>query len=83
MTTHANLPVEKLSPWYFAIGWARQIMIQNIERVQALGLSTTYDENHLKQLDDMEQFLKMSWDTWMTDLENNCAHSGTEVPSES
>lgn len=83
MAIRTDLPHEKLSHWYFAIGWARQIMIQYIENTRALGLTTTYDERHLEQLDDMEQFLKMSWDVWMDDLEQNCAHSGLEVPHES
>lgn len=83
MAIRTDLPNEKLSPWYFAIGWAKQVMIQNIERVQALGLPTTYDERHLEQLDDMEQFFKMSWDVWMDSIENDCAHSGLEVSRES
>jgi hypothetical protein len=83
MAIRTDIPNEKLSPWYFAIGWARQTVIQEIKRAQALGLSTAYDERHLVQLDDMEQFLKMSWDVWMDDLEENCAHSGLEVSSES
>lgn len=83
MAIPTELPPEKLSHWYFAIGWARQVMIQNIERVQALGLATTYDERHLEQLEDMEQFLKMSWDVWMDSIEKECAHSGLEVSHES
>lgn len=79
MTTHIDLPVEKLTPWYFAIGWAKQVMIYSIERTKAHGMSTEYDERHLRQLEDMEQFLQMSWDVWMDDLEKNCAHNGVEV----
>lgn len=82
MTTHIDLPVEKLTPWYFAVGWAKQVMIQNIVRVKALGMSTEYDERHLEQLEDMEQFLKMSWDVWMDELEKDCAHTRVEVSRE-
>lgn len=83
MAIRTELPPEKLSPWYFAIGWARQVMIHQMQRAQAIGLSTAYDERHLAQLDDMEQFLKMSWDVWMDSIEKDCAHSGLEVSHES
>lgn len=83
MAIPTELPHEKINQWYFAIGWARQVMIHQIQRVQALGLSTTYDERHLEQLEDMEQFLQMSWDTWLDNIQKECAHSGLEVSHES
>jgi hypothetical protein len=39
-----------------------------------LGLNCTYDRYNLQKLQDMEQFLKMSWDAWMDSMEATCNH---------
>ena len=57
-----------LSPWYYAVSWARHSLQSLINRYGELGLDTAYDEKQLKKLLDLEQFLKMSWDQWMESL---------------
>ena len=57
-----------LSPWYYAVSWARHSLQSQINRYAELGLDTAYDEKQLKKLLDLEQFLKMSWDQWMESL---------------
>jgi hypothetical protein len=63
------LPNEKLTPWWLAIGWARTVLQQRIVQYEAQGWNAAYDIRQLQQLDDMEMFLKMSWDQWMDELE--------------
>ena len=57
-----------LSPWYYAVGWARHSLQSQIKRYNDLGLNTAYDEKQLEKLVELEQFLKMSWDQWMESL---------------
>lgn len=52
----------KLSPWYFAVSWARFQLEQKIRQYTDWGFSTSYDEQQLERLLDLEQFLKMTWD---------------------
>jgi len=66
--TMTEVPNEKLSPWYFTVRYASLVIQQRIAENTAHGLDSAYDEHNLKQLTDMEQFFKMSWDTWMDDL---------------
>lgn len=68
MDTHTNLPTEKLSSWYYAVRWGGYHIQQSIKTQQASGLSAEYDVYQLQQLEDLEQFLKMSWDTMMDQL---------------
>jgi hypothetical protein len=55
----------KLSPWYFAVSWARIQLEQKIEQFKGWGFTTSYDEAQLERLLDLEQFLKMTWDERM------------------
>ena len=57
-----------LSPWYYAVGWAKHTLQLQITRYQGLGLNTSYEEKQLERLVELEQFLKMSWDQWMESL---------------
>jgi hypothetical protein len=54
-----------LSPWYYAVSWARHSLQAQVNRYSELGLNTAYDEKQVAQLLELEQFLKMSWDQWM------------------
>jgi len=68
MATTTNLPNGNLSTWYYAVKWGIYHIEQSIERSKQAGFKATYDEHQLRQLEDLEQFLKMSWDKWMDDL---------------
>jgi hypothetical protein len=57
-----------LSPWYYAVGWAKHTLQLQITRYNGLGLNTSYEEKQLERLVELEQFLKMSWDQWMESL---------------
>lgn len=63
--THTPIANTKLSVWYFAVSWAAQVLQQRITESERLGLPTSYDMHQLAQLQDLEQFLKMSWDQWL------------------
>jgi len=82
MDTHTSFPSEKLSPWYFSVRWAIYHVESSIARCVEHGLSTTYDEQQLVKLQDLEQFLKMSWDVWMDELATTCCHAVQEMPNE-
>ena len=68
MNTHTPVDNFKLSPWYFAVSWARRILQDKIVQHEKNGFNPVYDIHQLQQLDDLEQFLKMSWDEWMQSL---------------
>ena len=59
----------KLSPWYYAVLAAKAVMQQKItEMEQADIVSPAFYIARLEELEDLEQFLKMSWDQWMESL---------------
>ena len=64
----AKVDNTNLSPWYYAVGWAKHSLQNQINRCAELGLNTSYDEKQLERLVELEQFLKMSWDEWMDSL---------------
>lgn len=66
---HSKIENIKLSPWYFAVHWAGIHLQERIVDSESLGVDPTYDMLQLKQLQDLEQFLKMSWDAWMDGIE--------------
>jgi len=68
MNTHTPVDNFKLSPWYFAVHWARSVLQDKIRRCEELDFNPVYDIHQLEQLDDLEQFLKMSWDEWMQSI---------------
>jgi len=82
MDTHTSFPSEKLSLWYFSVRWAIYHVESSIARRVEQGFSTTYDEQQLVRLQDLEQFLKMSWDVWMDELATTCCHAVQEMPNE-
>lgn len=67
-----EVPNEKLSPWYFTVRYAGMVLQQRIRDNRALGLTSEYDQHQLAQLQDMEQFFKMSWDVWMDSMQASC-----------
>ena len=64
----ATVDNNDLSPWYYAVGWAKHTLQLQITRYNGLGLNTNYEEKQLERLVELEQFLKMSWDQWMESL---------------
>ena len=68
MATTTNLPNAKLSAWYYAVKWGKYHVEQSVARSAALGFESGYDAHQLQYLEDLEQFLKMSWDEWMESL---------------
>ena len=70
MLTHTEISNEHLSSWYFAVRYSTLVFQQRINDLEKLGLNCSYDRHSLQQLQELEQFLKMSWDTYMDSLES-------------
>lgn len=68
--THTKLENHKLSPWYFAVHWAEMVLQQKIDAHRAAGLDPIYDLRQLEHLQDLEMFLKLSWDQWMDNIKD-------------
>jgi len=63
------IPNLKLSPWYYAVLAAKAVMQQKITEMEQAGIvSPAFYIARLAELEDLEQFLKMSWDEWMDSL---------------
>jgi hypothetical protein len=63
------VPNENLSKWLFAVRhciWAIKCRVRDAELA---GFDATYDRRHLETMEDLEMFLKMSWDKWLDDLD--------------
>ena len=59
----------KLSPWYYAVLAAKAVLQQKITEIEEAGIvSPCFYIARLEELEDLEQFLKMSWDHWMDSL---------------
>ena len=59
----------KLSPWYYAVLAAKAVLQQKITEIEEAGIvSPSFYIARLEELEDLEQFLKMSWDQWMDSL---------------
>ena len=69
MATHTSVPNENLSRWYFAVTWSQYLLRQAIADAEAAGRDPSYHVAQLVQLDDLAQFLKMSWDVWLDQLQ--------------
>jgi hypothetical protein len=69
MATHTSVPNENLSRWYFAVIWSQHLLQQAIAETEAAGQNPGYHIAQLAQLDDLAQFLKMSWDQWLDQLQ--------------
>lgn len=70
-TLHTKVENTKLSPWMFAVNWGVITLQQKIVEMEARGLNPVYDIHQLQQLQDLEQFLSMSWDMWMARYETS------------
>lgn len=68
MITETNVPNAKLSGWYFTVQHCKYLVEQRIAETEAQGWNAQYDRHHLERLEDMELFLKMSWDFYMDSL---------------
>lgn len=71
ITTHTPIPNDKLSPWLFAVRHAQAVLNWRITHAEENGLPCGYDRMQLDGLDDLEQFLSMSWTDYMDKLEDN------------
>jgi len=59
----------KLSVWYYAVKWAKHRLQQTIADIEARGtIDPAFDIQRLEELEDLEQFLNMSWYQWMDSL---------------
>lgn len=76
-TLHTKVENTKLSPWFFAVNWGILTLQQKITDMEALGMNPLYDIRQLEKLQDLEQFLKMSWDQWLDRYET--AETAQEV----
>ena len=76
--TYTRLENHKLSPWYFAVHWTVIGLQQKIADAEAAGFDPTYDMRQLEQLQDLEMFLKMSWDQWMEGIETRLTAQETK-----
>ena len=68
---NSTTPIDnlKLSPWYYAVLAAKAVMQQKITEMEQAGMvSPAFYIARLEELEDLEQFLKMSWDQWMESL---------------
>jgi hypothetical protein len=67
--THTEIENTKLSPWYFAVHWSSMLLQQKIADMEAAGGDPVYDIHQLENLQELEMFLKMSWDQWLDNLQ--------------
>jgi hypothetical protein len=59
----------KLSRWYYAVLAVKPVLQEKIMQMETAGLvSPDYYISKLEELEDLEQFLKMSWDEWLDSL---------------
>jgi len=59
----------KLSRWYYAVLAAKPVLQEKITELEGNGyVSPTYYIDKLQDLEDLEMFLKMSWDEWLASL---------------
>lgn len=65
MTPKAVVPSEYLSSWFFSVRWARMSLEQATAHQREQGWTTTYNEHVIEQLQSMEAFLQISWDSYM------------------
>ena len=69
MNSTTPIPNLKLSPWYYAVMAAKAVLQQKITEMEEAGIaSPAFYIARLAELEDLEQFLKMSWDQWMESL---------------
>ena len=69
---NSTTPVDnfRLSTWYHAVTWAKGALQKKVAHAEVDGLDTAFDIQRIEELEELEQFLKMSWDQWLHALEN-------------
>lgn len=65
MTLDVRLDPAKLMPWYYAAHWAGMLLEQHMNQCKALGMDCSTHEERMEQLEDLKQFLSMTWDQWI------------------
>lgn len=70
MDIHTRLPFDALSPWYFAVRWARMSLQQKLDDYKSQGWewTTDYDLQVLERLESLESFLQVTWDDTVSDF---------------
>ena len=63
MDIHTRLPFDALSPWYFAVRWARMTLQQRLDEYKTNGWDwfNDYDLQTLERLESLECFLQVTW----------------------
>lgn len=63
MDIHTRLPFDALSPWYFAVRWARMTLQQRLDEYKTNGWDwfNDYDLQTLERLESLESFLQVTW----------------------
>ena len=59
----------RLSTWYNAVTWAKRTLQQKVAHAEVDGFDTAFDIQKIEELEELEQFLKMSWDQWLHGLD--------------
>lgn len=70
-TTTTPVPNHKLSHWLFAVQHCQHVLRQRIVTAEQQGFSSDYDQSQLETLNDLQQFLAMSWSDYMDKIEAN------------
>jgi len=59
----------KLSSWYYAVLASKAVLQQKITELESNGfINPAFYIDKLEDLEDLEMFLKMSWDEWLASL---------------
>ena len=70
--THTPIPNDKLTTWHFAVSHAVHCIEMRIKTSNERGFCSKYDQFQLEALEDLDMFLRMSWDVYMENLEQTC-----------
>lgn len=64
MNVQTQIPFNELSPWYFAVRWARMSLQQKVHDYKTNGFTFNmeYDFQVLERLESLEEFLQYTWD---------------------
>jgi hypothetical protein len=73
MDIPTNLPTDKIFQWCSALAYARIVLQHRVARDVDMGLSAKYEESCALRLEEMEDFLTVTWDNHVTALELRCA----------
>ena len=59
----------KLSRWYYAVLASKAVLQDKITELESNGyVNPAFYMDKLQDLEDLEMFLKMSWDEWLASL---------------